>query len=33
MERRNFLKRVSAGTAGAIILPTIIPSSVMGKNA
>ncbi|MDD2306667.1 MAG: Gfo/Idh/MocA family oxidoreductase [Prolixibacteraceae bacterium] len=33
MERRNFLKKVSAGTAGAIILPTIIPSSVMGKNA
>lgn len=33
MERRNFLKRTVAGTAGAIILPTIIPSSVMGKNA
>lgn len=33
MERRNFLKQTVAGTAGAIILPTIVPSSVMGKNA
>jgi len=33
MERRNFLKKVGAGTAGAVILPNIIPSSVMGKNA
>ncbi len=33
MERRNFLKQMGAGAAGAIILPTIVPSSVMGKNA
>jgi len=33
MERRNFLKQVGAGAAGAIILPTIVPSSVMGKDA
>ena len=33
MERRNFLKQVGAGAAGAIILPTVVPSSVMSKNA
>ena len=33
MERRRFLKQTMAGTAGAILLPTIIPSSVLGKNA
>lgn len=33
MERRNFLKKTIGTTAGAIILPTIIPSSVLGKNA
>ncbi len=33
MERRNFLKQTVAGAAGAVILPTILPSSVFGKNA
>ncbi len=33
MKRRNFLKNASAATAGAIIVPTIVPSSVFGKNA
>lgn len=33
MERRNFLKKTIGTTAGAIILPTIVPSSVLGKNA
>ncbi|MDP3180872.1 MAG: Gfo/Idh/MocA family oxidoreductase, partial [Bacteroidota bacterium] len=33
MERRNFLKQTVTGAAGAFILPTIVPSSVMGKNA
>ncbi|MEI6679452.1 MAG: Gfo/Idh/MocA family oxidoreductase [Mariniphaga sp.] len=33
MERRDFLKNSSAAMAGAIILPTIVPSTVFGKNA
>ncbi len=33
MKRRNFLKQSVAGAAGAMILPTIVPSSVFGKNA
>ncbi|WP_430974259.1 Gfo/Idh/MocA family protein [Sunxiuqinia rutila] len=33
MKRRHFLKNTVAGAAGTIILPTIIPSSVLGKNA
>ena len=33
MKRRNFLKQVGACTAGVVVLPTIIPSSVIGKNA
>ncbi|MCX6239887.1 MAG: Gfo/Idh/MocA family oxidoreductase [Bacteroidia bacterium] len=33
MERRIFLKNSSAAMAGAIILPTIVPSTVFGKNA
>lgn len=33
MERRNFIRRTVAGTAGAMIIPTIVPSSVFGKNA
>ncbi len=32
MKRRHFLKNTLATTAGAIVLPTIIPSHVMGKN-
>jgi len=33
MKRRNFLKNTVATTAGAIIIPSIVPSSVFGKNA
>jgi len=33
MKRRNFLKNTLAGTAGAFIFPTVVPSSVFGKNA
>ena len=33
MERRNFLKNSSAVMAGAIVLPTIVPSTVFGKSA
>ena len=33
MERRDFLKNSSAAMAGTIILPTIVPSTVFGKNA
>ena len=33
MERRDFLKHSSAAVAGTIILPTIVPSTVFGKNA
>ncbi len=33
MKRRTFLRNASAATAGAIVVPTIVPSSVFGKNA
>jgi len=33
MERRDFLKNSSAVVAGTIILPTVVPSTVFGKNA
>ena len=33
MERRKFLQTTVLGTAATIVVPTIIPSSVMGKNA
>ncbi len=33
MKRRNFIKKATATTAGAMIIPTIVPSSVFGKNA
>ena len=31
--RRDFLKKTSLATAGAIVVPTIVPSSVLGKTA
>jgi len=33
MKRRNFIKNTAATTAGAMVIPTIVPSSVFGKNA
>ena len=33
MKRRKFLKTTSAATASAIVIPTIVPSSVFGKSA
>jgi myo-inositol 2-dehydrogenase / D-chiro-inositol 1-dehydrogenase len=33
MKRRKFLKSTAATTAGAMVIPTIVPSSVFGKNA
>lgn len=33
MKRRSFLKKASSATAAAIVVPTIVPSSVLGKNA
>ena len=33
MERRDFLKHSSAVMAGTLILPTIVPSTIFGKNA
>jgi predicted dehydrogenase len=33
ISRRDFIKKSSAITAGAIIIPTIVPSSVLGKSA
>lgn len=33
MERRKFVKKALATAAGAIAVPTIVPSSVFGKNA
>ena len=33
MKRRQFLRNTAAGAAGTMILPTIVPSSVFGKNA
>lgn len=31
--RRSFLKKATAAAAGTMILPTIVPSTVLGKNA
>lgn len=33
MKRRNFIKKSLATTAGTMIIPTVVPSSVFGKNA
>jgi len=33
MERRKFIKTTVIGTAATIVTPTIVPASVMGKNA
>jgi len=33
MERRKFLQTTMIGTAATVVVPTIIPASVMGKNA
>jgi myo-inositol 2-dehydrogenase/D-chiro-inositol 1-dehydrogenase len=33
MKRRSFLKSSAAATAGTMVVPTIIPSRVLGKNA
>lgn len=33
MERRHFLKNTIAGATGLVVVPTIVPSSVLGKNA
>jgi len=33
MRRRNFIKNAGAATAGAMVIPTIVPSSVFGANA
>lgn len=33
MERRKFIKNMAATTMGTIVMPTIIPSNVFGKNA
>ena len=33
MKRRSFIKKATAGTAGAYLVPTIVPASVFGKNA
>jgi myo-inositol 2-dehydrogenase / D-chiro-inositol 1-dehydrogenase len=33
MKRRTFITTSLAGTAGAILVPTIVPSTVFGKNA
>jgi predicted dehydrogenase len=33
MKRRNFIKKSFATTAGTMIIPTIVPSTVFGKNA
>jgi predicted dehydrogenase len=33
MERRKFIKNMAATTMSAIVMPTIVPSSVLGKNA
>lgn len=33
MKRRNFIRKTLAGSAGIMILPTIVPSMVFGKNA
>ena len=31
MERRSFIRKATAATAGAIVVPTIIPSHVLGR--
>ena len=33
MKRRNFLKTTSAAAASAMVVPTIVPSSILGKRA
>jgi predicted dehydrogenase len=33
MERRNFIKKTTATAVGAMVVPTIVPASVFGKNA
>jgi len=33
MERRKFMKQAASVTAGAIVVPTIVPSTVFGKSA
>jgi len=33
MERRNFIKKATATSMGAMVIPTIVPSTVFGKNA
>ncbi len=33
MERRNFIKKTVAGSAGAIFIPTILPSKVFGSTS
>jgi len=33
LSRRQFLKTSLAGAAGAVLLPTIVPSSVLGADA
>ena len=33
MERRNFIKNVTTVGAGSMVIPTIVPSTVFGKNA
>jgi predicted dehydrogenase len=33
MKRRNFLRKSAAATAGTFVIPTIVPSHVLGKNA
>ena len=33
MKRRNFIRNAAATTAGAVVIPTIVPSSVFGKSA
>jgi len=33
MKRRNFLKTTSAAAASAMVIPTVVPSSVFGKSA
>ncbi len=32
MKRRNFIKKTVAGSAGAFIVPTILPSNIFGKS-
>ena len=33
MSRRNVIKKSIVGSAGILVAPTIVPSSVFGKNA